>query len=44
MIDLLNFIIAVVFAFGLGAASHSILLHEKERHGWRFPWDNEEGP
>jgi len=23
-------------------AFHSILLHEKKRHSWRFPWDHDE--
>ena len=42
MIDLVNYIVAVICAFILGIATHSILLHEKERHGWRFPWNHEE--
>ena len=31
-----------VACFVLGLAAHSILLHEKERQGWRFPWDHDE--
>lgn len=42
MIDLLNFIIGVIAAGILGAAAHSIYLHEKKRHGWKFPWDHKE--
>ena len=42
MIDLLNFVVGCVASFVVGLAAHSILLHEKERHGWRFPWDHNE--
>jgi len=43
MIDLFNFIVGCVCCFVLGLASHSILMHEKKRHCWRFPWDHDEG-
>ena len=43
MIDLVNLIVGCVCAFILGMTSHSVLLHEKKRHGWRFPWDHDEG-
>ena len=42
MIDLCNFVVAALCAFILGLCSHSMLLHEMERHGWKFPWDHEE--
>lgn len=42
MIDWFNYLVAFVCAFILGVATHSIYLHEKERHGWRFPWDHDE--
>ena len=42
MIDLVNFVVGCVACFVLGLAAHSILLHEKERQGWRFPWDHDE--
>ena len=42
MIDLINFIAAVVCAFIIGLATHSVYLHEKKRHGWHFPWDHDE--
>ena len=42
MIDLVNFVVAVIAAFILGLATHSTYLHEKERRGWRFPWDHDE--
>jgi len=39
LIDMVNFVVAALCAFVLGLCSHSILLHEMERHGWKFPWD-----
>lgn len=42
LIDLVNFIVGCVASFVLGLAAHSIYLHEKERRGWRFPWDHGE--
>ena len=42
MIDLINFVVAVVCAFVLGLSTHSVYLHEKKRHGWKFPWDHDE--
>ena len=42
MIDWWNYIVGVVCAFILGLVTHSIYLHEKRRHGWRFPWDHDE--
>ena len=42
MIDMANFVIAALCAFILGLCSHSMLLHEMERHGWKFPWNHEE--
>ena len=41
MIDLINFVVMAVVMFIAGLASHSIYLHEKERHGWEFPWDHD---
>ena len=29
-------------SFALGLAAHSLYLHEKKRHGWKFPWDHNE--
>jgi len=42
MIDLINWIVGVICAFIIGMAFHSILLHEKKRHDWHFPWDHDE--
>ena len=42
MIDLVNFVVGCVDSFVVGLAAHSILLHEKERHGLHFPWDHDE--
>ena len=42
LIDLVNFVVGCVACFVVGLAAHSILLHEKERHGWHFPWDHDE--
>ena len=42
LIDLVNFVVGCLASFVVGLAAHSILLHEKERHGWRFPWDHDE--
>jgi len=42
VIELINYIVAVLCSFILGVASHSVFLHEKERHGWSFPWDHDD--
>jgi len=42
LIDLVNFIVGCLASFALGLAAHSIYLHEKKRHGWKFPWDHKE--
>jgi len=42
LIDLINFIVGCGACFVLGLAAHSIYLHEKERHSWKFPWDHDE--
>lgn len=34
--------IGAVASFIIGMAFHSILLHERIRQGWKFPWDHEE--
>lgn len=44
MIDFINWLLSVIAALIIGAAGHSIYLHEKERHGWKFPWDHDEDP
>jgi multisubunit Na+/H+ antiporter MnhE subunit len=41
MIDIVNFIVGCICSFILGMAFHSILLHEKKRRGWRFPWNHD---
>jgi hypothetical protein len=42
LIDLINFVVGCLASFALGLAAHSIYLHEKKRHGWKFPWDHNE--
>lgn len=42
LIDLINFVVGCLASFALGLAAHSIYLHEKKRHGWKFPWDHDE--
>jgi hypothetical protein len=43
MIDLINLIVGCFASFILGLCAHSVLLHKKKRHGWKFPWDHDEG-
>ena len=33
-------LVAVICAFIIGLAFHSILLHEQARQKWKLPWDH----